>query len=158
MSLRDAAASLVSDLIGHIQVQGQFVATQVRLYLIFHCLMFVSLHLSLTPDSEPFQLLILSTIVTAIRHGLRSKMEYARHEFISVLSQLVRSYPSHPRFVDMVSLCHDDPEADFYENVKHVQLHRRTRAFRKLAVVCREGTLSQTGMMSFLLPLANQVS
>ena len=97
-------------------------------------------------------------MVTAVKKGLRSSLEFARLEFISVLSQLVKAYPSHPRFSSMAPLSHHEPEADFFENVKHIQLHRRTRAFRKLAGVCREGSLSQLSIMNFILPLANHVS
>ncbi len=96
--------------------------------------------------------------MSAVKQGLRSKAEFARHESISTLSQLVKTYPTHPRFSDIVPLTHKEMEADFFENVKHIQLHRRTRAFRRLANVCAEGGVSQTSYMWFLLPLANQVS
>ena len=67
------------------------------------------------------------------------------------------------------ALSHKDPEADFFENIRHIQLHRRTKALRKLAAVVSsssslslssapEGTpLSNGSIMSFLLPLASQV-
>ena len=84
--------------------------------------------------------------------------QFARHESISLLAQLVRIFPSHTKFSDMTILTHKDPEADFFENVKHIQLHRRTRAFRKLAAVCSEGALTHYSMTTFLLPLASQVS
>ncbi len=70
----------------------------------------------------------------------------------------MKAYPTHPRFSDLVALGHHEAEADFFENIKHIQLHRRTRAFRKLASVCSEGDgVSQAAYMWFLLPLANQV-
>ena len=83
--------------------------------------------------------------------------QFARHESISLLSQVVRAYPSHPRFTNMTDLTHKDPEVDFFENIKHIQQHRRTRALRRLAEVCAEGSLTQSSIMSFLLPLASQV-
>ena len=91
-------------------------------------------------------------MVAAVKKGLRSKLEFARQEYISVLSQLVKAFPT------MAALSHNEPEADFFENVKHIQLHRRTRAFRKLAGLCAEGTLTQACIMNFILPLANHVS
>ena len=109
-------------------------------------------------DGEAYQVIIIGVLLSAVKQGLRSKAEYARHESISTLSQLVKAYPTHPRFSDLVSLSHHEMEADFFENVKHIQLHRRTRAFRRLASVCMEGGVSQTAYMWFLLPLANQVS
>lgn len=54
-------------------------------------------------------------------------------------------------------LTHADREVDFFENVHHVQLHRRTKAMRRLASACQEGSLSSHSMTGFLVPLANQV-
>ena len=109
-------------------------------------------------DDDAFQLLVMTTMVAAVKKGLRSKLEFARQEYISVLSQLVKAFSTHPRFSSMASLSHHEPEADFFENVKHIQLHRRTRAFRKLASLCAEGNLTQACIMNFILPLANHVS
>ena len=100
----------------------------------------------------------MTTMVAAVKKGLRSKLEFARQEYISVLSQLVKAFPAHPRFSSMATLSHHEPEADFFENVRHIQLHRRTRAFRKLAGLCAERTLTQACIMNFILPLANHVS
>ncbi len=60
-------------------------------------------------------------------------------------------------FSDLSCLLHEDPEADFFQNVRHIQLHRRTRAFRRLASACSEGRIGQTSCLNFLLPLANHV-
>ena len=84
--------------------------------------------------------------------------QFARHESVSILSSLVKSYPTHPKFSDMAThLTHAEKEADFFENVRHIQLHRRTRAMRRLAAACREGQLIPHSMTAFLVPLANQV-
>lgn len=103
-------------------------------------------------------------MVPAIKQGLRSKQDFAHRECVSVLGALVRTYPRHPRFSDMVPLTHEDPEADFFFNVHHIQLHRRTRAFRKLGKICEgegeEGVASiigQTSCLDFLIPLANHI-
>ena len=82
----------------------------------------------------------------------------ARLEFVGVLSELVRTYPTHPKFSDMAaSLSSKDPEVDFFENVRHIQLHRRTRSLRRLAEACSAGSLSLPSILTFLLPLAAQV-
>ena len=152
MSIRDAAAGFVSDLIGHIKPQGLARSNTSTLYLL-------STHnFSNCTDGDTFQVLILTTMLVAVKKGLRSKLEFARQEFITVLSQLVKAYQTHPRFSSMAALSHHEPEADFFENVKHIQLHRRTRAFRKLATLCAEGSLTQACVMNFILPLANHVS
>ena len=108
-------------------------------------------------DREAFNLFVLTSMVTAVKKGLRSKQEFARHEVISILSDLVQTFSHHSRFCDLSLLSHSDPEADFFLNVKHIQLHRRTRAFRKLAKICFEGSIRETNSLDFVLPLANQV-
>ena len=108
-------------------------------------------------DGEVFELFVLTSMVTAIKEGLRSKQKVARDEFISLLSSLIQNFSHYPRLSDMATLSNKDPEADFFKNVVHIQLHRRTRAFRKLAKVCSEGVIGQTNCLNFLLPLANHV-
>ena len=54
-------------------------------------------------------------------------------------------------------LANDDKETDFFENVCHLQLHRQTKAMRKMATACKSGLLSPHSMTAFLAPLANQV-
>ena len=84
--------------------------------------------------------------------------QFTRLEFLSLLSSLVRLYPCHRRFSDMFShLCHVEREVDFFENVCHLQLHRRTKAMRRLAAACRDDLLTPHSMTGFLVPLANQV-
>ena len=39
-----------------------------------------------------------------------------------MLACLVKTYLSHSRFADMHQLLNDDPEQDFFENVKHIQV------------------------------------
>ena len=51
-------------------------------------------------------------------------VQSAHHEFVAVLACLVKTYLSHPKFTDMYQLLNDDPEQDFFENVKHIQVKK----------------------------------
>lgn len=135
------------------------------------------------PADKEFGLLISDVMVGAVMRGLRSKhevcnastfvvapvllclllsplplLQFARRESFSVLSQLVKTYPSWPLFSELRVLTHKDAEVDFFENVHHIQLHRRTKALRRLATACREGTFSLQTATKFVLPTANQAS
>ena len=79
------------------------------------------------------------------------------NECVDILSQLIQAYPTHKKFSHMIILTNTNPEIDFFENIRHLQLHRRTKALRMLSIVCAKGDLSQYSMMSFLLPLASHV-
>lgn len=55
-----------------------------------------------------------------------------RHEFIPLLVALINSFPNHHQLKYLQYLSHSDVELDFFENIVHLQIHRRQRAFRHL--------------------------
>ena len=52
---------------------------------------------------------------------------------MDLLRQLAGAFPA--RFQDLMKLTDADPELDFFNNVAHLQLHRRSRAFYRLKKV-----------------------
>jgi U3 small nucleolar RNA-associated protein 20 len=110
-----------------------------------------------TEDVQPFQALISGIVVPSVKSGLRSKKESVMAEFVDILSQLVIRYSDHSQFADLVHLTHLDPEADFFKNVHHIQLHRRTKAFRRLASITSQMSFSQNSLSSYILPLVSHV-
>uniref|UniRef100_A0A3Q2YK22 UTP20 small subunit processome component n=1 Tax=Hippocampus comes TaxID=109280 RepID=A0A3Q2YK22_HIPCM len=100
---------------------------------------------------------IQHTILDAIHKGLRSKTESVQHEYTNVLACLVKTFPTKKEFRDMVQLTdYNDPESDFFEHMKHIQIHRRGRALRKLAKQLTEGTvvLSPRSLQNYIMPYA----
>ncbi|KPM07011.1 DRIM domain containing protein [Sarcoptes scabiei] len=69
-----------------------------------------------------------------ISKGLGDSRESACNEFITILAKLIRMFPSKNKLIDQLSiLCNDeDEEIDFWNNIKHIQLHRRARALNRL--------------------------
>uniref|UniRef100_A0A3P8T3I9 UTP20 small subunit processome component n=1 Tax=Amphiprion percula TaxID=161767 RepID=A0A3P8T3I9_AMPPE len=85
------------------------------------------------------------TILDAVHKGLRSKTERRQHEYTTVL------------FRDLVQLTdYNDPESDFFEHMKHIQIHRRGRALRKLAKQLTEGAvvLTPRSLQNYIMPYA----
>nr|CAB3267577.1 small subunit processome component 20 homolog [Phallusia mammillata] len=81
-----------------------------------------------------YQTVVRDMLLPTIQAGLRSLDEGCRHEAISLLSKIVRTFPDEPLVRNMTHLSNwNDPEDDFYENIRHIQLHRRARAFRRIA-------------------------
>lgn len=101
---------------------------------------------------ERFHVLIMKCLLPACRKALSSKKESARNEFLDVLSTMVREF-EHDSFTDLKVLLDDDPEKDFFENIKHIQLHRRIRALRRLQAHCQQHSLRTTSLTAYLLPL-----
>ena len=54
-------------------------------------------------------------------------------EHVDLLRALALAFPA--RYPDLHALTDTDAELDFFNNVAHLQLHRRSRAFRRLANV-----------------------
>ena len=50
-------------------------------------------------------------------------LQVARNEFLSLLSMMVRSC-EHESWSDLTVLLNDDPEKDFFENMKHIQVRK----------------------------------
>ncbi|CAN9508305.1 unnamed protein product [Ophioblennius macclurei] len=97
------------------------------------------------------------TILDAVHKGLRSKDDNVQHEYTSLLACLVKTFPSKKEFRDLVQLTnYNDLESDFFEHMKHIQIHRRGRALRKLAKQLTDGTVTLTprSMQNYIMPYA----
>lgn len=54
-------------------------------------------------------------------------------EHVGLLRGLVVQFPA--QYADMAQLLDKDPELDFFNNMAHLQLHRRQRALNRLTRV-----------------------
>ena len=55
-------------------------------------------------------------------------------EHIALLRAITVSFPV--VYPDLALLINEDAEVDFFNNIAHLQLHRRSRALLRLAKVC----------------------
>uniref|UniRef100_A0A3B5AP45 UTP20 small subunit processome component n=1 Tax=Stegastes partitus TaxID=144197 RepID=A0A3B5AP45_9TELE len=100
---------------------------------------------------------IQHNILDAVLKGLRNKTENVQHEYTNVLACLVKTFPNKKEFRDLVQLTdYNDPESDFFEHMKHIQIHRRGRALRRLAKQLTEGTvvLTPRSLQNYIMPYA----
>ncbi|KAG9345665.1 hypothetical protein JZ751_008809 [Albula glossodonta] len=112
---------------------------------------------SMEHREEEYKEVIQYTVLDAVRRGLSSKTETVQQDFTTVLSCLIRAFPSRPEFRDLVQLTdYNDPESDFFEHMKHIQIHRRGRALRKFAKQLTEGTvvMSPKSLQNYIMPYA----
>uniref|UniRef100_A0A4W5L4R2 UTP20 small subunit processome component n=1 Tax=Hucho hucho TaxID=62062 RepID=A0A4W5L4R2_9TELE len=106
---------------------------------------------------EEYKEIVQYTILDAVRKGLRSKTESVQHDYTTVLACLVKTFPTRRDFRDLVQLTdYNDPESDFFEHMKHIQIHRRGRALRKFAKQLTEGAvvMSSRSLQNFIMPYA----
>ncbi|XP_061213380.1 small subunit processome component 20 homolog [Neopsephotus bourkii] len=106
---------------------------------------------------DDYRELIQHTLLESVRRGLKSKTESIQQDYTSLLSCLIQTFPANPEFRDLVQLtnCHD-PDMDFFENMKHMQIHRRARALRKLAkhLMEKKLVLSSKSLQNYIMPYA----
>jgi hypothetical protein len=95
------------------------------------------------PSANDEWLSIIKTVlIPGIHKGIEMSLDSVKTSFISLLAHIIRyacKYPCQdPRnqeafHTDLFPLMDEnDPEQDFFENICHLQLHRRARAFTKL--------------------------
>ncbi|XP_059834550.1 small subunit processome component 20 homolog [Hypanus sabinus] len=111
---------------------------------------------SIECSEEEYKEVISRTLLDTLRNCLKSKVESVQQDYTTLLGCLIRTFPQRSEFRDLVQLTDRDPETDFFENMKHIQIHRRARALRKLAKHLDEGklTLSSRSLMNYIMPYA----
>ncbi|KAL7274098.1 U3 snoRNP protein [Rhizina undulata] len=95
-----------------------------------------------------------NTILPALRAGTREQSELIRIEFVGVMSHVVKECKLWEEVNDMQPLLvGDDEEANFFNNILHIQQHRRVKALRRLAATAQKGVLRSANVAHFFLPL-----
>lgn len=106
------------------------------------------------PEDETFQSTFLRVLFPGLRNGLRSRIELVRTEILSVFAAATSLCVHIPLMAEMSPLlAQGDDEASFFTNIHHIQTHRRTRALRRLAELCDEGSLRSSTLADIFLPL-----
>lgn len=96
-------------------------------------------------------------ILPHLRIGLRKSTEVVQTEYISVLSHAVECAKYFSELDDMkVLLFNNDEEANFFNNVNHIQLHRRQRAIKRVAEY--RNKLSENSISHYILPIIEHYS
>ncbi|KAI0045527.1 hypothetical protein FA95DRAFT_1561038 [Auriscalpium vulgare] len=105
------------------------------------------------PASE-YQDIFARKLFPALKNGLRSKNEMVRVEVLGVIAFSVARCDSVAALQDMKILLEGgDEEANFFNNIHHVQLHRRVRALRRLADHCDENQIRSSTLADIFVPL-----
>ena len=105
--------------------------------------------------SDPeYQTIFLRRLLPGLKNGLRSKNEMVRIDVLGVIAYAVARCDNITTLQDMkVLLEGGDEEANFFNNIYHVQLHRRIRALNRLAEHCDARELRSSTLESIFVPL-----
>ncbi|TFK45123.1 armadillo-type protein [Crucibulum laeve] len=104
--------------------------------------------------SGEYETTFLRVLFPGLKNGLRSKNEMVRSEVLSVIAYAVDKCTFINDLREMqVLLEGGDEEANFFNNILHVQIHRRSRALRRLGDHCDEGSLRSSTLAEIFVPL-----
>jgi len=106
-------------------------------------------------SSNPeYEAMFARMLYPGLKNGLRSKNELVRAEVFGVVAYAVTKCDRINYLQEMrVLLAGGDEEANFFNNIHHVQIHRRSRALRRLGDHCDEGHLCSTTLADIFVPL-----
>ncbi|KAI9725586.1 MAG: U3 snoRNP protein [Chrysothrix sp. TS-e1954] len=110
---------------------------------------FLSLVGSADGDSSSLISIVDGTVLAAVQHGMRESSELVRAEFVSIVADMVKHGLCGTQ--DMQVLLGSDEESSFFNNVLHIQKHRRSRALRVLAT--ESVGISSVNVARFCIPL-----
>ncbi|EGD86520.1 hypothetical protein H112_05015 [Trichophyton rubrum D6] len=98
--------------------------------------------------------LVERVLLPALRNGIKQSAEIVRAEFVSLLGCLVQEHTKLQAVKDMHDLlAGGDDEASFFNNILHIQQHRRLRALRRLATEVTKGKIQATNTSTIFFPL-----
>ncbi|KAJ7756392.1 armadillo-type protein [Mycena maculata] len=105
-------------------------------------------------SSPGFEMMFTRVLFTGLKNGLRSKNEMVRSEILGVIAYAVTKCEGISFLQEMrVLLAGGDEEANFFNNIHHIQIHRRSRALRRLADQCDEGHIRSNTLAEIFVPL-----
>lgn len=98
--------------------------------------------------------LFSKVLFVGLKKGLRSKHELVCAELVSVIAYSIKQLPTLPVLQDMVPLlANGDEEVNFFNNIFHIQIHRRSRALRRLSDHCDNGELKSSTLYDIFVPI-----
>lgn len=108
----------------------------------------------LQSGENEFGYLLEKVLLPALRAGVKQSAETVRAEFVGILGYLIQHHQSRPSVQDMCGLlAGGDEEASFFNNILHIQQHRRLRSLRRLAAEATSDKLKPSNVSSIFFPL-----
>lgn len=105
-------------------------------------------------DRAQYLDLLSLALLPALISGLKEGDEIVRVEYVHVLGHLVRHFQLWEQVGDLRDLlASGEEEASFFNNILHIQFHRRQRALHRLAELAKSGKIGATNIYRILIPL-----
>ena len=106
-------------------------------------------------SKDLYKEIIVHNLLAQVKQQIGSFDENARNEFLNTLGFLVKTFPESAEFSDLQQLIDQDVEVDFFQNIVHIQVHRRSRALKKFARLILAHKVKRNTVLNYVLPLTN---
>lgn len=101
--------------------------------------------------------LLIAGVYPGLRQIIRSRHELVRSEALGVIASAVKTSDIET-FSELRPLLADgDEEANFFNNVYHLQIHRRVRAIRRLEEFCSERPVRDNTIFGVFIPILSHI-
>ncbi|KNC86202.1 hypothetical protein SARC_01639 [Sphaeroforma arctica JP610] len=117
-------------------------------------------------DESTHRALVVGVIVPAMKKSFKFGREGSRSEYLLILKKLIvlfsdKQFKVDDSYLDLAVLStanpNDEDDADFFTNIRHIQLHRRIRALTRLVDIVDSGQIATASLINILLPIAAHV-
>ncbi|KAI6646604.1 Small subunit processome component 20-like [Oopsacas minuta] len=98
---------------------------------------------------------ICRCIIPAIKRGIKCEGIATRSECNGLLASVTKRFSHKDKFSELLALVNKDREVDVFDNLVHIQLHRRTAAVAKLSKLAERNTFSPLILRQYLLPITS---
>ncbi|EST09315.1 Down-regulated-in-metastasis protein [Kalmanozyma brasiliensis GHG001] len=104
-------------------------------------------------DGELMQL-FLSAVWPGLKKAVRNRSELVRRDVLAVMSSAAQNLPKCEVMAELSGLLGaGDAEVNFFNNIHHIQLHRRTRAVKRLPEQAAKGGMKSRTISDILAPV-----
>ncbi|KTW29167.1 hypothetical protein T552_01124 [Pneumocystis carinii B80] len=152
----DSWALLIHNMIFFIQDEEEF---SIRINASYTMKKFIERFkdISIT-EREAYLKLLSSSILKALKREMKLNKDLVRQEYLSILAHVAKFCNFWVKVSDLqILLVGDDEEANFFNNILHVQQHRRIRALRRLCIASSEGKINKNNISQIFLPLTESL-
>ena len=119
-----------------------------------HTITLIVQHAAKQPDEAGYAPMLQRVLMPALRRGMRlpAEKDVLRSDMIRLLGATLLIFPTlQPEMAKLLSP--QEPEADFYNNLTHVQMPRRQRALARLRQRIAAGAFGTPTLSNYLLPM-----
>ncbi|CAM6068321.1 unnamed protein product [Sphagnum tenellum] len=111
------------------------------------------LDLPVREEVQSVKSMVQRFLLPFLRNSVGSELLVVRREWVALLREMTLCFPTVPALNEYSCLLSTDPEVDFFNNIVHLQVHRRIKAMARFRASCASGQFSQGALLRIFVPL-----